>query len=89
MIDETCEIAKKQTFKNGTTHIRVEDKTTGRFIRYEKQICEDPEMFFGKYKGLKFSEIHEINEGYFEWLLTQDWVKPNLRNTVQHWIDNN
>lgn len=87
MIDDKTEISKVQTFKNGTQHLRVEDKTTGKFIRYEKQICDDPEMYFGKYKGMKFSEIYEQNEGYFEWILTQDWVKDNLRNTVVDWIE--
>ncbi len=88
MIDDTCEIAKEQTFKNGTTHLRIEDKNTGKFIRYERQLDADPEMFFGKYKGQKFSEILEENEGYFDWLLEQDWLKDNVRNTITHFIDN-
>tara|TARA_R100000655_G_scaffold95202_1_gene137022 strand:- start:413 stop:688 length:276 start_codon:yes stop_codon:yes gene_type:complete len=88
MIDSATEIATEQTFKNGTTHIRVEDKITGRFIRYERQLDEDPEMHFGKYKGMKFSKIQEENEGYFDWLLTQEWLKDNFRNTVVHYLDN-
>jgi len=88
MIDSTTEIAVEQTFKNGTTHLRVEDKNTGRFIRYERQIDDDPEMHFGKYKGMKFSQIIEENEGYFDWLLTQDWLKDNFRTTVTYWLDN-
>ncbi len=39
-------------------------------------------MYFGKYKGMKFSEILLENEGYLDWLLTQDWLKDNLKNTI-------
>lgn len=87
-INELTEVAKKQTFKNGTTHLRIEDKNTGKFIRYEMQLDEDPIMFFGKYKGQAFSKIYEENEGYFDWLLEQDWLKDNVRNTITHFLDN-
>tara|TARA_X000000950_G_C13799848_1_gene613051 strand:+ start:717 stop:989 length:273 start_codon:yes stop_codon:yes gene_type:complete len=81
-INELTEITKVQTFKNGTKHLRVEDKLTGKFLRYEREVCDDPIMYFGKYKGMKFSEILIENEGYLDWLLTQDWLKDNLKNTI-------
>ena len=85
-INELTETTKVQTFKNGTKHLRVEDKVTGKFLRYERQIDEDPTMYFGKYKGLKFSEILIENEGYLDWLLTQDWLKENLKNTIVEYM---
>lgn len=87
-INNSTEISEVQTFKNGTKHLRVSDKKSGRFLRYERQVDDDPTMFFGKYKGWKFSEIMDENENYFDWILKQDWLKDNLKNTILHFQSN-
>ena len=88
-INELTETTSVQTFKNGTKHLRVEDKNTGRFLRYEREISDDPVMYFGKYKDMKFSEIMVENEGYLDWLLEQDWLKDNLKNTIIEFMTKN
>mgnify|MGYP003114213078 CR=1 FL=1 len=76
-----------QTFKNGTTHLRMDCKDCNKFIGYKQQMI-DPEVFtfpFGKHKGLA---IYETPNDYLEWLLNQDWLKDNLRTAINDYLEN-
>tara|TARA_Y100000361_G_scaffold152742_1_gene172911 strand:- start:1203 stop:1454 length:252 start_codon:yes stop_codon:yes gene_type:complete len=68
-----------QTFKNGTTHIRVECIDCSRFIRYkQKELGEDTILHFGKHKG---SRVKDIDKEYLKWLHKQD-IKQNLKTLI-------
>lgn len=72
-------IDKIQTFKNGTTHIRVECIDCLRFIRYkQKELVEDAILHFGKYKG---SKIKDVDKDYLRWLYGQK-IKLNLKTLI-------
>lgn len=60
--NDTKEIT--QTFKNGTTHIRVECYNCKRFIKYKPQNIENFKLWFGKYKG---QELKEVPLSYLNW----------------------
>lgn len=43
----------------------------------------DALLFFGKFNGLRLSEIVKTNQGYLEWMLGQDFPDP-LKHAVEY-----
>ena len=65
-----------QTFKNGTRHLRQTCRDCNKFLGFKQQpLADDFVMPFGKHKGKLFKDL---DIGYLEWLIKQDWVKENM-----------
>ena len=43
-----------------------------------------PVMPFGKHKGQSFDDIPS---GYFDWLLKQEWLQPQLRREIEKYLE--
>lgn len=41
---------------------------------------DDTVMPFGKHKG---EELQDIPVAYLDWLIGQDWLKPDLKETIE------
>lgn len=57
---------KKQTFKNGSVHIRAECKRCNSFIKYLPQSDFKTYIPFGKYKGNHTYQVSDVE--YLQWL---------------------
>ena len=77
--NEVCEI---QTFRDRSKHLRIMDKD-GKFCRFERLVGDKGEVTlnFGKFKGLP---LEDLDSGYVEWLVKQEWLKPELKRTFEH-----
>ena len=77
--NEVCEI---QTFRDRSKHLRIMDKD-GKFCRFERMVGDKGEVSlnFGKFKGLP---LEDLDKGYVDWLINQEWCKPELKRTFEH-----
>ena len=75
-----------QIFKNGVKHIRLDCKSCKKFQGYKPQPIDiDVYKFpFGKHKDL---HIYDTPLKYLNWLCTQDWLKDNLRDAINDYLD--
>lgn len=79
----TCkmEIEPKTSFKimrNGTEHIEARCPKCNRFLKYLPQ-KKDTIVNFGKYKGLKLTEIIEKYPDYAEWLKNKGIMELKIK----------
>lgn len=57
---------RKQTFSNGSVHIRATCKECGTFIKYMPQSEFKTYIPFGKYKGMHTYQVSDVE--YLQWL---------------------
>tara|TARA_R100000697_G_scaffold121508_1_gene148747 strand:+ start:2335 stop:2601 length:267 start_codon:yes stop_codon:yes gene_type:complete len=71
----------KQKFKNGVIHIRKDCETCKKFLGYAPQELpfDTAKLYFGKYKD---KLVKEVPHDYLNWLIQQDWCKPNLKELI-------
>jgi hypothetical protein len=69
-----------KVFANGTKHKELRCPECNQFFKYQPQ-HNDFELWFGKHKGKKVSELMTEDYGYLQWLLENS--KEKLANRLQ------
>lgn len=71
--------AREVEFKNISKHIEAKCDDCGAHIKYLPS--GEPTFYFGKYKGMKVKEVHDI--GYLTWCIEScTSIKGAMKNSI-------
>ena len=69
---DTQYTTSKQTFKNGSVHVRAECNKCNSFIKYLPQSEEKTYIPFGKYKGMHTYQVTDTEYLYWLYSIVKD-----------------
>ena len=85
--DKTCMVPDDVDIiilpKDSGGHHKASCKLCGSYIKFLGQNKALDKMPFGKYKGMAFARIADINPNYLKWLINQSDMKPKIKEAAE------